>query len=89
MTKAELTAPPHMPRMIPGSGPHQAIRLMPRLMQPMAEVLPLVQQLVHVERVARAAAVRDRGPDEGRRADRFLAYVPQWVTTVMGSFTTA
>lgn len=29
----------------PRSGPHQATRLMPRLMQPMAEVLPLVQHL--------------------------------------------
>jgi hypothetical protein len=45
MTKAELTAPPHMPRTIPGSGPHQAIRLMPRLMQPVREVLPFVQRL--------------------------------------------
>lgn len=62
---------------------------MPRIVQPVREVLPLVQQLVDVERVARAAAVRDRRPDEGRRADRFLAYVPQKSTTVMGSFTTA
>jgi hypothetical protein len=44
-----------------------------------AEVLPLVEELVDVERVAGAAAVGDRGPDEGGRADRFLAYAAQRV----------
>ncbi|CAM5469958.1 hypothetical protein STENM327S_08209 [Streptomyces tendae] len=29
----------------PGSGPHQAVRLVPRLVQPVREVLPLVQRL--------------------------------------------
>lgn len=36
--------PARIPRN-PRSRPHKAIRLMPRLMQPMAEVLPLVQRL--------------------------------------------
>lgn len=58
------------------SRPHKAIRLMPRLMQPMAEVLPFMQQLVHVERIPRPAPVRHRRPDESRRAHRFLADAP-------------
>jgi hypothetical protein len=48
-------------------------------MQPVAEVLPFVEQLVDVVRVAGAAAVRDRGPDEGGRAHGFLAYAAQRV----------
>ncbi len=36
---------PARPPRNPGSGPHQAVRLMPRLVQPVAEVLPLVQRL--------------------------------------------
>src|SRR5690606_15083504 len=63
----------------PGSGPHQAVRLMPCLVQTVAEVLPLVQELVDVEGVPGAAAVRDRGPYEGCRADGLLAYAAQRV----------
>ena len=58
---------------------NQAVRLVARLVQPVAEVLPLVEQLVDVERVARAAAVRDRGPDEGGRAHGLLADAAQRV----------
>ncbi len=61
------------------SRPDQAVRLVPRLMQAMAEVLPLVEELVDVEGVAGATPVRDRRPDERGRADRFLADAPERV----------
>jgi hypothetical protein len=78
-TRPRRRKPPGRSTSARGGPPHQAVRLMPRLVEAVAEVLPLVEQLVHVERVAGAAAVRDRGPDEGRRADRFLAYAAQRV----------
>lgn len=75
MKKARPEDPAHHLRN-PSSGPYQAVRLMPRLMQPMREVLPLMQQLIHIERVPRPAPIRHRGPDERRRTHRLLADAP-------------
>jgi hypothetical protein len=44
MTRAGPESPARTPRNT-SSGPDKAVRLMPGLMQPVAEVLPLVQRL--------------------------------------------
>lgn len=62
---------------------------MPRLVEPVAEVLPLVQQLVHVERVPRAAPVRTVDQMNAAAPTASSPMSRKGSTTVMGSFTTA